>query len=77
LRVTVKLSSAFKQYSPTDSLKFTVNIEDEATILSLTYKIGIPSEVSWLPSVNGRHAEKSTLLNEGDTITIHPLVGGG
>jgi len=77
LQISVKLSSAFVQYSPTNSLNFTINVEDGTTTQKLAYQIGIPIEMSWLPFVNGLHAEKDTLLNEGDKITIHPLIGGG
>ena len=77
MQIFVKLSSAFIQYSPTNSLNFSINVEDGTTTQNLVYQMGVPLEVSWLSFVNGLHAEKDTLLNEGDKVTILPITGGG
>jgi sulfur carrier protein ThiS len=54
----------------------TVELPGEATIADLVTRLGLPTEPR-IVFVNGRHAEESQALCEGDRLAIFPPVAGG
>ncbi len=74
MNVTVKLFATFRTgrfgsetrtYSPGTTVK---NIIDE---------LSLPEDDIGATLINGRHVEEDCELQEGDTLSIFPLVGGG
>ncbi|MBE0596615.1 MAG: MoaD/ThiS family protein [Desulfuromonadales bacterium] len=48
-----------------------------ATVRQVVDQLGIPEGELGIVLINGRHVELGERLNEGDTLSLFPLVGGG
>lgn len=74
MQITIKLFATFRNN------RFKEAHQEHATgtdIRSITNSLGLtPGDIGVL-MVNGRHAEIDDVLNDGDTLSIFPLVGGG
>lgn len=47
------------------------------TCRDVVISLAIPEAEIGIVLINGRHAQLSQSLNEGDTLALFPLVGGG
>ncbi len=74
MKVNVKLFATFRtgrfnaetrEYSPGTTVR---NIIDE---------LALPEDDIGATLINGRHVEEDSILQDGDTLSIFPLVGGG
>jgi len=54
----------------------TLELPEEATVADLVTELRLPDEPR-IVFVNGRHAEESRALCEGDRLAIFPPVAGG
>lgn len=86
MKIFVKIFTTFQQWSNTertilkkekDGEKLIMDVEYGATVNELFHIIGIPDEIERSFFVNGRHAELSTQLTEGDTLLVLPVFCGG
>ncbi len=74
MRVTIKLHATLRDG------RFETQARDLPHGSSLAYLIadlGIGPEQALLRFVNGRHAELSDELHDGDTVALFPPIGGG
>jgi len=74
IRVTVKLFATLREG------RFEVlerRFAEGVTIGDVLRELVIPEKQATLILVNGRHAELTTRLAEGDVLAIFPPVGGG
>jgi len=60
-------------FSPVDS--YPVNPGD--TVLDVMSRLNIPPEKVTIIFINNKHAEESTVLNDGDVLGLFPPIGGG
>lgn len=51
-------------------------IRDNSCVNDVIKKYDLPSEQIRLCFVNGRHAKSDSVLNDGDTVSFFPHVGG-
>jgi molybdopterin synthase sulfur carrier subunit len=77
MSIHVHLFAYLTKYSPTGEEKFGLNLGPGATVGQLLEKLGIPADFEKRVLVNGRHAEPSTPLSEGDDVFIYPPAAGG
>lgn len=52
-------------------------LEQRSTVVTLFHKLKKPKSEIWMVSVNGKIANKNTILNDGDLVSIFEPVGGG
>jgi molybdopterin converting factor small subunit len=52
-------------------------LRGDRTVRGLLLGIGVPEEEAAIIIVNGRRASKDTVLSDGDTVSVFPLIGGG
>ncbi|OPX96551.1 MAG: ThiS family protein [Syntrophorhabdus sp. PtaB.Bin006] len=74
MRVTVKLFATLRQE------RFdidTFDLAENTTVGDIVTKLGIPRNEVTLIFVNGRHADRTTRLADGDSVALFPPVGGG
>lgn len=74
MNVTVKLFATFR------TGRF--NLENReyqsgTTVKSIIEELDLPEDDIGATLVNGRHVEEDYQLQDGDTLSIFPLVGGG
>ena len=75
--IHVHLFAYLNKYSPTGQEKFDLDLRPGTTVGQLLEKFGIPPDFEKRVLVNGRHAEPSTPLSEGDDVFIYPPAAGG
>jgi molybdopterin converting factor small subunit len=86
MKVNLNISSFFRKWLTKDGAEFSkekdgdkleLEVELGTTVNDLFKIIGIPDQVDRSFFVNRRHADLDTQLNEGDTLLVLPLLGGG
>lgn len=53
------------------------NLDDKSRIVDVIHRYDIPPDEVAIRLVNGRHADDDQILNDGDTLSLFPPVGGG
>lgn len=74
MNVTVKLFATFR----TGRFGSETRMYDEGTtVKKIINELNLPEDDIGATLINGRHVEEDCELQEGDTLSIFPLVGGG
>jgi len=74
MNITVKLFATFRN----GRFKVTRQECPEGTLgRAIMLDLGLTEEVIGVVLVNGRHANLDDILQDGDTLSLFPLVGGG
>lgn len=74
MTLTVKLFAGFRVGRFKERV---VACSESTSIADLLAALKIPQAELGVLMINGRHAQLGQALNEGDSISIFPLVGGG
>jgi len=77
MRIHVTLYSEFKQFAPGGRGSFDLDLPPGASLGHCFEQLTIPENSAYTALVNGRRANRDTLLREGDTLVVFPLVCGG
>ena len=75
--VNVKLYGDLKSYSREDDNVFNLDLSQGATAADLLAALSVPDEVPRFTLINGRRCEETSLLKDGDTVTLLTPVSGG
>jgi len=75
VKVNVKLFASIRKFSVKDNLE--INIEEGSSVKDLLPKIGIPEDEPVLVILNEYTRGKETLLQDGDTLCLFPIIAGG
>jgi molybdopterin converting factor small subunit len=75
--IHIHLFAYLAQYSPTGKEKFDLDLGPGTTLGQLLEKFKIPSDIEKRVLVNGRHADPSVNLVDGDDVFIYPPAAGG
>jgi len=74
ISVTVRLFAGLQDGRfPTQETR----VAQKSTVENIVQKLGIPDHEFGLALVNGSVATLTHVLEEGDTLSLYPLVGGG
>ena len=77
MKVRVELQAYLEQYSPNGQDLFDYEIPDDARVLDLVTKLGIPGDLASIIIVGNTNADPSHELKEGDRVTLIPPLAGG
>ena len=77
MHVRIHLFAYLAKFSPTGQEKFDLEIDAEKTVGQLLDQLQIPADFEKRVLVNGRHADSSARLAEGDDVFIFPPAAGG
>jgi molybdopterin converting factor small subunit len=77
MSIHVHLFAYLAKYSPTGREKFNLDLGPGTTLSQLLEKFKIPSGIEKRVLVNGRHADPSVNLVDGDDVFIYPPAAGG
>jgi len=75
--IHIHLFAYLAKFSPTGKEKFDLDPGPGTTVGQLLEKLRVPADLEMRVLVNGRHAEPTTPLAEGDDIFIYPPAAGG
>ena len=77
MRLRIHLFAYLAKFSPTGQEKFDLEMGSEKTVGQLLDELQIPADFEKRVLVNGRHADSSVRLGEGDDVFIYPPAAGG
>lgn len=80
MQITVRLLASYRQYLPENSdaqSSYPLKVLDGATVGDLLPLLPVPQDEVCTYFINGRHAERDMVLQEGDVLSVFPAVGGG
>jgi sulfur-carrier protein len=74
MTITVKLFASLRD----NRFKISAREQSDGTdCRKIMRDLGIPEEEVGIVLINGRHFSLDQVLNDGDTLAVFPLVGGG
>lgn len=74
MTIKIKLFATLRQGR---GKEMNIEKEENPTVSVLLDELGIKREEIAILLVNGRDGETNTILNDGDTVSLFPPVGGG
>jgi len=74
MQITIKLFASFRVGRFKSE---TWERSEKTTVAQIVTELGIPDEEVGTILVNSRHVNAGWVLDDGDTCSIFPLVGGG
>jgi sulfur-carrier protein len=77
VKIEVRLYSVLQRYLPGDGDAAVLELPEGARLSDVLNLLAIPREAERVTLVNGHHAEESTVLSEGDAVTLFPPIAGG
>lgn len=80
MQITVRLLASYRQYLPENrdtQAGYPLQVPESATAGNVLPLLPLPPNEVCTFLVNGRHAERSTVLQEGDVLSVFPAAGGG
>jgi molybdopterin converting factor small subunit len=80
MEITVRLLASYRQYLPVRHDKYAgypLHLGCETTVRAVLDRLPIPGDDAYTFLVNGRHAWEDQALQDGDTLSVFPAVGGG
>ena len=79
MKIEVALFASLSKYLPPDAQnrRATIEVADGATVREVMTQLGVPAESSNILLVNGLQAKESTVLKDGETLSVFPPLAGG
>ena len=80
MQITIRLLASYHRYVPEGrdpQAGYPLVVELGATIGQVLLELPIPADNPCTFLVNGRHAARDQIVQEGDVLAIFPAVGGG
>jgi sulfur carrier protein ThiS len=76
-RVTVHAVGFLRAHLAAGGLPVTVEVEPGTTVEALLNHLDVPTKEVWRVAVNGTVSSLSHSLENGDSVTVLPPIGGG
>jgi len=79
MKIEVALYATLGRYLPAgaQNRKAGIEVREGATVRDVMNQLGIPADLPNILLVNGRQAPDTTVLQEGQTLSIFPPLAGG
>ena len=80
MQITIRLLAGYRRYLPADHdvrAGYTYQVSSGHRVEDILAKLPIPEQDTYTFLLNGSHAQKDQVLQEGDTLAVFPAVGGG
>ena len=79
MKIVVALFASLSKFLPPEAQnrRATIEVTDGATVREVLNHLGLPAESSNILLVNGRQARESTVLKDGETLSVFPPLAGG
>jgi len=74
-RVEIRLHASLRRWASSAAARCELN--GTKTVRELLLDVGIPELDAAIIIVNGRRGLPETVLSDGDTVSLFPLIGGG
>jgi len=77
MRIHITLYSEFKRFAPGGTGSFDLDLPPGANLGQCFERLNIPENSAYTALINGRRADRDTLLRQGDALVVFPLICGG
>ena len=79
MKIEVALFASLSKYLPpgAQNRRATIEVTDGSTVREVLTHLGLPAEFPNILLVNGRQAQESTVLKDGETLSVFPPLAGG
>ena len=77
MKIELKLFASLRKYHPLGREDDLLDCPDGATPGQIISRLNIPDDLAKIVFVNGRKAERTTVLKDGDRLGIFPPLAGG
>jgi molybdopterin converting factor small subunit len=79
MQIEIRLFATFREFLPPGSsaFSFTRSYEEETTVARIVEELKLPGNIPKIIIVNGIHATRDRVLQDGDVVSIFPPVAGG
>jgi len=80
VQIAIRLLASYRQYLPdrhNPQAGYPCQVEDGALVGDVLAALPIPPDDFYTFLVNGRHAERDQVLQDGDVLSVFPAAGGG
>jgi molybdopterin synthase sulfur carrier subunit len=80
MQIIIRLLASYRQYLPEDydtRAGYPHQVPSGTTVSDALAGLPIPPDDVYTFIVNGRHAQRDQVLQEGDVLAVFPAVGGG
>lgn len=78
--IQVKIFSTLKHHVPNSDKRLDDDkweVTEGATVSQVLDMLSLPEEEAKILLINGRHANRESILNEGDVLHVFPPMAGG
>jgi sulfur carrier protein ThiS len=79
MTIQVALFAALSKYLPAgaQNRRAVLEVQEGATVRDVLNRLGVPPELPKILLVEGRRAPETTVLADGQTLTVFPPLAGG
>jgi sulfur carrier protein ThiS len=79
MKIQVALFATLSKYLPAGSLnrRAVIEVKDGGTVRDVLNQLGVPPELPNILLVEGRQSPETTVLTEGQTLSVFPPLAGG
>jgi molybdopterin converting factor small subunit len=77
MEIRVEFFAYLANYSPDGEKKVTLSVDEGITLKDLWDRLRIPFNVEKICLVNGSYYSEEKTLQQGDVVSIYPMVDGG
>ncbi len=79
MQIEIRLFATFREFLPPGSsmFAFTKSYDGQPTVADIITELQLPESIPKIIIVNGIHATRDRVLQDGDVLSIFPPVAGG
>ncbi len=80
MQLTVRLLAGYRRYLPQNhdlQAGYSYQVPPSSKVGDILAELPIPVDDAYTFLLNGSHAQRDQILNEGDILAVFPAVGGG
>ena len=77
MKIKVEFFAYLANYSPTGEKRITLILNDGVTLRDLCHMLKIPRKVEKICLINGAFHPEDKELEQGDIVSLYPMVDGG
>jgi len=79
MKIQIALFATLSKYLPAgaQNRRAVIEVKDGATVRDVLNQLGVPPELPNILLVEGRQSSETTVLTEGQTLSVFPPLAGG
>ena len=75
MQIKIKLFASIRQQIGKNEMK--LNADDQKTVKDIIKSLSLSEQENYITMINGIHCKLDHVLNDGDVLSIFPMIAGG